>query len=136
MKNMMIFLKAVYDNIPMIIAIAVMIFGIAMKVRRFFKQSKEDQTKQLQEQADKIMSMIRKNLLSMVTDAEKDWGAGTGVIKKSKVWEQLMKNQQLQEFIKLGLIEETAVDQLIEDAVEQLHAIIEKNQKAKEAITQ
>ena len=53
MKNAALILKTIYDNLPMILTIIAIVAGIGIKVRNFLKQSKEDQKKQLQEQADK-----------------------------------------------------------------------------------
>jgi hypothetical protein len=135
MKNAALTLKAIYDNIPMILTIIAIAAGIGIKVRNFLKQSKEDQMKQLQEQADKVVELVKESLLSIVSKAEKEWGSGTGTIKKSWVWEQLQAQQQkLTEYISEGLIDKDMVDDLIEAAVEELNTILKKNQKAAEAV--
>lgn len=135
MKNAALILKAIYDNIPMILTIIAIAAGIGIKVRNFLKQSKEDQMKQLQEQADKVVELVKESLLSIVSKAEKEWGSGTGTIKKSWVWEQLQAQQQkLTEYISKGLIDKDMVDDLIEAAVEELNTILKKNQKAAEAV--
>lgn len=135
MKNEALILKAIYDNIPMILTIIAIAAGIGIKVRNFLKQSKEDQMKQLQEQADKVVELVKESLLSIVSKAEKEWGSGTGTIKKSWVWEQLQAQQQkLTEYISEGLIDKDMVDDLIEAAVEELNTILKKNQKAAEAV--
>lgn len=135
MKNAALILKTIYDNLPMILTIIAIVAGIGIKVRNFLKQSKEDQKKQLQEQADKVVELVKESLLSIVSKAEKEWGSGTGTIKKSWVWEQLQAQQQkLTEYISEGLIDKDMVDDLIEAAVEELNAILKKNQKAAEAV--
>lgn len=135
MKNAALILKAIHDNIPMILTIIAIAAGIGIKVRNFLKQSKEDQMKQLQEQADKVVELVKESLLSIVSKAEKEWGSGTGTIKKSWVWEQLQAQQQkLTEYISEGLIDKDMVDDLIEAAVEELNTILKKNQKAAEAV--
>lgn len=135
MKNAALILKAIYDNIPMILTIIAIAAGIGIKVRNFLKQSKEDQMKQLQEQADKVVELVKESLLSIVSKAEKKWGSGTGTIKKSWVWEQLQAQQQkLTEYISEGLIDKDMVNDLIEAAVEELNTILKKNQKAAEAV--
>lgn len=135
MKNAALILKAIYDNIPMILTIIAIAAGIGIKVRNFLKQSKEDKMKQLQEQADKVVELVKESLLSIVSKAEKEWGSGTGTIKKSWVWEQLQAQQQkLTEYISEGLIDKDMVDDLIEAAVEELNTILKKNQKAAEAV--
>lgn len=135
MKNAALVLKAIYDNVPMILTIIVILVGIGIKVKNFLKQSKEEQKKQLQEQADKVVELVNESLLSIVSKAEKEWGGGTGTIKKSWVWEQLQAQQQkLTEYIAEGLIDRDMIDDLIEMAVEELNEIMEKKQKAADAV--
>lgn len=136
MKNAALILKTIYDNLPMILTIIAIVAGIGIKVRNFLKQSKEDQKKQLQEQADKVVELVEKSLLSIVSKAEKEWGSGTGTIKKSWVWEQIQAQQQkLTEYISAGLISKDIIDDLIETAVDELNELKKKNQKAAEAVT-
>lgn len=136
MKNAALILKTIYDNLPMILTIIAIVAGIGIKVRNFLKQSKEDQKKQLQGQADKVVELVEKSLLSIVSKAEKEWGSGTGTIKKSWVWEQIQAQQQkLTEYISAGLISKDMIDDLIETAVDELNELKKKNQKAAEAVT-
>lgn len=136
MKNAALILKTIYDNLPMILTIIAIVAGIGIKVRNFLKQSKEDQKKQLREQADKVVELVEKSLLSIVSKAEKEWGSGTGTIKKSWVWEQIQAQQQkLTEYISAGLISKDMIDDLIETAVDELNELKKKNQKAAEAVT-
>lgn len=136
MKNAALILKTIYDNLPMILTIIAIVVGIGIKVRNFLKQSKEDQKKQLQEQADKVVELVEKSLLSIVSRSEKEWGSGTGTIKKSWVWEQIQAQQQkLTEYISAGLISKDMIDDLIETAVDELNELKKKNQKAAEAVT-
>lgn len=135
MKNAALILKAIYDNVPMILTIIVILAGIGIKVKNFLKQSKEEQKKQLQEQADKVVELVNESLLSIVSKAEKEWGGGTGTIKKSWAWEQLQVQQQkLTEYIAEGLIDRDMIDDLIEMAVEELNEIMEKKQKAADEV--
>ena len=136
MKNAALILKTIYDNLPMILTIIAIVAGIGIKVRNFLKQSKEDQMKQLQEQADKDVELVEKSLLSIVSKAEKEWGSGTGTIKKSWVWEQIQAQQQkLPAYISAGLISKDMIDDLIETAVDELNELKKKHQKAAEAVT-
>nr|DAP86346.1 MAG TPA: holin [Caudoviricetes sp.] len=135
MKNAALVLKTIYDNVPMILTIIAILAGIGIKVKNFLKQSKEEQKKQLQAQADKVVGLVKESLLSIVSKAEKEWGGGTGIIKKSWVWEQLQTQQQkLTEYISEGLIDKDMIDDLIEMAVEELNEIMEKNQKAADEV--
>lgn len=135
MKNAALALKAIYDNMPMILTIVAILAGIGIKVRNFLKQSKEEQKKQLQAQADKVVGLVNESLLSIVSQAEKEWGSGTGTIKKSWVWERLQAQQKkLTEYMAEGLIDRDMIDDLIEMAVEELNEIMEKKQKAADAV--
>lgn len=130
MKNAALILKTIYDNLPMILTIIAIVAGIGIKVRNFLKQSKEDQKKQLQEQADKVVELVEKSLLSIVSKAEKEWGSGTGTIKKSWVWEQIQAQQQkLTEYISAGLISKDMIDDLIETAVDELNELKRRTRK-------
>ncbi len=136
MKNAALILKTIYDNLPMLLTIIAIAAGIGIKIRNFLKQSKEEQKKQLQAQADKVVELVKESLLSIVSKAEKEWGSGTGTIKKSWVWEQIQAQQQkLTEYISAGLISKDMIDDLIETAVDELNELKKKNQKAAEAVT-
>ena len=114
-------LKVIYDNIPMILAAFVIMSGIVIKIKKFLKQSKAEQLKQLQEQVDNVVELVKESLLSIVSKSEKEWGSGTGTIKKSWVWEQIQAQYQtLTKYIYEGLIDKEIIDDLIEMAVDEL----------------
>lgn len=136
-KNIIAGLKTTYENLPAILTIIAITFGIIMETKKFLKQTKEEQQKQLKEQADKVIQLVKESLLSVVSKAEKEWGSGTGTIKKSWVWEQLQIQQaKLTEFISSGVISKELIDELIETAVDELNDLIKKNQRAAEAVKQ
>lgn len=136
-KNIIAGLKTIYENLPAILTIIAIIFGIIMETKKFLRQTKEEQQKQLKEQADKVIQLVKESLLSVVSKAEKEWGGGTGTIKKSWVWEQLQIQQaKLTEFISSGVISKELIDELIETAVDELNDLIKKNQRAAEAVKQ
>ena len=130
MKNILIALQAIYENLPIILAIIAVIIGIALRVKRFLRMTAEQKKELLQKQADKIVALIRQQLLSLVTKAEIEFGEGTGKIKKSWVWEQLTAQYSaLMEYIKSGLIDRDTIDALIEEAVAELEHLRETNDK-------
>ena len=130
MKNIVEFLQAVYDNLPMILTIIAILSGIFFRVRRFVRLTKEEQKAALQQSADKIVELVKKQLLSIVTQAEKEWGGGTGKIKKSWVWAQITAQfGKLAEYISDGLIDKEVVDALIEEAVSEMEHLRETNNK-------
>ena len=135
MKNFMAFLTAVYNNLPLILTIIAILFGIGVKVRNFLMQSSEEKKAQLKEQADKVVELVKEGLLSLVSKAEKEWGSGTGVIKKAWVWVQLQAQyDKLTDYITSGLIDQKVIDDLIETAVDELNELLKKNDKVVKAV--
>lgn len=135
MKSVLLALKFVYENLPLLMASGAVCFGIVLKVRKFLRMSKEQKVEQLKAQAEKIVELVKKQLLSIVSKAEKEWGGGTGSIKKSWVWEQLIAQYgKLMEFIETGFIDKQLIDDLIEAAVDELNAQKEKNGKIAAAV--
>ena len=135
MKNMIAALQCVYDNLPMVLTMIAIAAGIGIKVKNFLKQSEEEKKKQLEEQAEKVVELVKKELISLVSKAEKQWGGGTGTIKKSWVWEQIQAQQQkITEYIADGLIDEKMIDDLIETAVDELNKMLQSNKAAADAV--
>lgn len=135
MKNFLVALQAIYENLPMILTIIAVIIGIGIRVKRFLRMSAEQKKALLKEQADKIVELIRQQMLSLVTKAEKEWGGGTGKVKKSWVWEQLAQQySMLMKYIESGLIDRAVIDKLIEDAVAELEHLRETNANVAAAV--
>lgn len=135
MTNVLKVLQFIYDNLPMLLAIGAVSIGIAMKIKQFMKLSKEEKKAQLKAQGEQIVALLKKQLLAVVTKAEKEWGGGTGTIKKAWVWEQLtIQYNRLMEFIESGIIDKELVDDLIETAVDELNEQLRKNTKVAEAV--
>lgn len=135
MKNFITVLGVIYDNLPLILTIAAILFGIGVKIKNFLSQSAEEKKKQLKEQADKVVELVREGLLSLVSKAEKEWGSGTGVIKKAWVWEQIQAQyDKLMDFIASGVISQETIDDLIETAVDELNELLKKNDKVVKAV--
>lgn len=128
-------LQFIYDNLPMLLAIGAVSIGIAVKIKQFMKLSKEEKEAQLKAQGEQIVELLKKQLLAVVTKAEKEWGGGTGTIKKAWVWEQLtIQYNRLMEFIESGIIDKELVDDLIETAVDELNEQLTKNTKVAAAV--
>lgn len=129
MNNLLKVLQAIYENLPIIFAIIAVIIGIYFHVKRFMRLTAEQKKALLQEQADAVVDLIKQQLLSLVTKAEKEWGGGTGKVKKSWVWEQLASQfSLLMEYIESGLIDRAVIDALIEEAVAELQHLRETNE--------
>lgn len=137
MTNVLKVLQFIYDNLPMLLAIGAVSIGIAVKIKQFMKLSKEEKEAQLKAQGEQIVALLKKQLLAVVTKAEKEWGGGTGTIKKAWVWEQLtIQYNRLMEFIEGGIIDKELVDDLIEAAVDELNEQLTKNTKVAAAVGQ
>lgn len=135
MTNVLKVLQFIYDNLPMLLAIGAVSIGIAVKIKQFMKLSKEEKEAQLKAQGEQIVELLKKQLLAVVTKAEKEWGGGTGTIKKAWVWEQLtIQYNRLMEFIESGIIDKELVDDLIEAAVDELNEQLTKNTKVAAAV--
>lgn len=136
MKGILNTLNMVYENLPMLLAIGAVGAGIALRIRRFLRMAKEEKAALLKEQSEKIVELVKAQLLALVSKAESKWGGGTGKIKKSEVWEQLLAQcGKVADYIELGLIDKQLVDELIDEAVEGMQHIIDTNKAAAAAIT-
>lgn len=137
MTNVLKVLQFIYENLPMLLTIGAVSIGIVVKIKQFMKLSKEEKEAQLKAQGEQIVALLKKQLLAVVTKAEKEWGGGTGTIKKAWVWEQLtIQYNRLMEFIEGGIIDKELVDDLIEDAVDELNEQLTKNTKVAAAVGQ
>lgn len=129
MTNLLKMLQAGYENLPIIFAIIAVSVGIYFRIRRFLRLTAEQKKAMLREQANKVVELIKQQLLSLVTKAEKEWGGGTGKVKKSWVWEQLAAQfSGLMEYIESGAIDRDTIDALIEEAVADLQHLRETNE--------
>lgn len=121
-------ISALCEAVPVIVALVALVAGVAARVKSFMALDAERKKEVFQEQADKVVDLIKSQLLSIVTKAEKEWGGGTGKIKKSWVWEQLAAQYtSLIQYVETGYISQTMIDALIEDAVSELEHLRETN---------
>ena len=131
MNSILMTLKWIYENLPLLLAIGATGIGIGLRIRKFIRMSKEEKEQMLKEQSEKIVELVQKQLLSMVSSAEEKWGDGTGVIKNSEVWEMLLKQYgKVADYIEMGLIDKQLIDDLIDEAVEKMQHIIDTNKAA------
>lgn len=136
MKGVLNALNAVYENLPMLLAIGAVGAGILLRIRRFMRMEKEEKAALLKGQSEKVVELVKAQLLALVSKAESKWGGGTGKIKKSEVWEQLLAQYgKVADYIELGLIDKQLVDDLMDEAVEGMQHIIDTNRAAAVAIT-
>ena len=85
MKGIINIANFISDNYITILALILIIVGIVVKVKKFFSQDREAQKEQLKDSVNNVLEYIKVVLNDLVVKAEKIYGPGTGVIKKSYV---------------------------------------------------
>lgn len=108
------------DNWTLLTAIAAGVFGICVKVKRWLKKSKVERQKA-------AIEAVRLSMLDLVTNAEKEFGTGAGVIKRSQVLNKIF--EQYPVLAEALNIEDTTsmLDEMIEDALDDLREMLENN---------
>lgn len=117
MESIKRLLQFLNDNWSAIIVILSLIFSIAYKVKSFLEMSKE-----AKKQA--AWDGIKKIILSLVANAETNWGASTGEIKKSEVIQEIYKLYPQLKDIDDQTSVERGIDAMIEKALWQMKEII------------
>ena len=122
MKGIINIANFISDNYVTILALILIIVGIVVKVKKFFSQDREAQKEQLKDSVNNVLEYIKVVLNDLVVKAEKIYGPGTGVIKKSYVYRELIKIvPSLEEYIIDGDITIKVIGDLIDDAVDALN---------------
>lgn len=108
------FVKMVIENWMYFFCLIVLVTLAVYALLTFLKLTPKQQMKKLQVA-----------LLYMVTEAEKEMGSETGRVKRSMVWEWLVKRFPV---ITLFLTEEK-YDELLEQALAEFRKLLESNEK-------
>ena len=128
MKSILAIGKFINDNYLTIIAMIMIIVGIVVKVKKFINQDREAQKEQLKDSIDNVLAFIKVILNDLVTKAEKTYGSGTGAIKKSFVYKELLRLiPSLEEYIIDGDITIEIIGDLIDEAVDELNKSAKRN---------
>ena len=128
MKGIINIANFISDNYITILALILIIVGIVVKVKKFFSQDREAQKEQLKDSVNNVLEYIKVVLNDLVVKAEKIYGPGTGVIKKSYVYRELIQIvSSLEEYIIDGDITIKVIGDLIYDAVDTLNKSAKKN---------
>ena len=128
MKGLLQIATFVNDNYVLLIAILMVILGIVFKVKKFISQDREAQKEQLKDSVDNMLEYVKSILKNLVTDAENAYGPGTGPIKKSYVYKELIKLfPSLEDYIIDGDIASEVIGELIDEAVDTLNKSAKKN---------
>ena len=128
MKSILAIGKFINDNYLTIIAMIMIIVGIVVKVKKFINQDREAQKEQLKDSIDNVLAFIKVILNDLVTKAEKTYGSGTGAIKKSFVYKELLRLiPSLEGYIIDGDITIEIIGDLIDEAVDELNKSAKRN---------
>ena len=115
------FIRFLAENWTFIVIIISIIIKAIISVSDFLKKSKE-------ERKAAAWSELARIALSLVSDAESEWGSKTGEIKKSEVIKKI--------YDKLPAVSEIAneaetseqIDKIIDDALEQMREILKNKE--------
>ena len=128
MKSILAIGKFINDNYLTIIAMIMIIVGIVVQVKQFINQDREAQKEQLKDSIDNVLAFIKVILNDLVTKAEKTYGSGTGAIKKSFVYKELLRLiPSLEGYIIDGDITIEIIGDLIDEAVDELNKSAKRN---------
>lgn len=133
MKTSVQIAQFISDNYMSIILIAVIAIGIVVKVKKFLNQSAEVKKQQLKDEVTNITNYIKACLKDLVTKAEQKYGDGTGEIKRSEVYRELLRLiPSLENYIIDGDITTAIIGNLIDEAVDYMNRLSDSNPKIAE----
>ena len=114
-------LEFINQNWTLIVAICAALFGVYLKIKAFFSQSKENQVRA-------AIEAVRLSLLSWVTEAELAYGGGTGAIKRSQVLKKIFEAYPILTQV-LDPVELTAkLDKMIDDSLVDMRKLLENSE--------
>lgn len=128
MKSALAVLNFVRDNYIVILAIIATGVGVYLRVREFLKKDADEQKKILESQADNLTAAINSALLALVTTAEKKYGSGTGILKQSDVYNEVIKAfPSVIEYMESGIITADYIKKCIDRSVDEFNRLREQN---------
>jgi hypothetical protein len=127
MESIKIFVEFVSTNWTFIITLLSCLYLGYIKIKKWNSLSEE-------EKIDATLKILREQMLSYVSEAEKEFGAGTGKLKRSEVIKKIYKDfPYLNKVINQDKLIET-LDSYIDDSLVELKKLLESNEKFKEII--
>lgn len=122
MKSLVNFLQWLNDNWSAIIVIIGLIVALGMKIKSYLKLSN-------QEKIEIAYHVIKQRILTYVSDAEKDYEKykKAGSIKRAEVIDKIYKEYPILNKVADQATVTAKLDELIDDALVDLRAVIEKN---------
>lgn len=136
MKSAMAVVNFISENYLVIIAFLAVGAGAVIKIKKFMNKSAVEQKEILKGQADNLTKAIKAGLLSMVTIAEKKFGAKTGQVKQSDVYNEVIKAfPKLTEYIENGIIDADFIKSCIDESVDAFNELRKKNSNLESIVT-
>lgn len=122
MKSLVNFLQWLNDNWSVIIVVIGLIVALVMKIKSYLKLSN-------QEKIEIAYHAIKQRILTYVSDAEKEYEKykKAGSIKRAEVIDKIYKEYPILNKVADQTAVTTKLDELIDDALVDLRAVIEKN---------
>lgn len=122
MKSLVNFLQWLNNNWSAIIVIIGLIVALGMKIKSYLKLSN-------QEKIEIAYHAIKQRILTYVSDAEKDYEKykKAGSIKRAEVIDKIYKEYPILNKVADQATVTAKLDELIDDALVDLRAVIEKN---------
>ena len=126
-KSIEIFLNFILENWTFITTLLACLYLGYVKIKKWNALSQE-------EKIDATLKILREQMLSYVSEAEKEFGAGTGKLKRSEVIKKIYKDfPHLNKVINQDELIKT-LDEYIDDSLVELKKLLESNEKFKEII--
>ena len=122
MKSLVNFLQWLNDNWSAIIVFIGLIVALVMKIKSYLKVSN-------QEKIEIAYHAIKQRILTYVSDAEKEYEKykKAGSIKRAEVIDKIYKEYPILNKVADQTAVTTKLDELIDDALVDLRAVIENN---------
>lgn len=127
MESIKIFLNFIINNWTFIVTLLACAYLGYVKLKKWNSLKEE-------EKIDIALKILREQMLSYVTKAEKEFGSGTGSIKRSEVIKEIYKDYPILNKVidQFSLI--ITLDNYINESLVELRKLLEDNQKFKELI--
>lgn len=127
MESIKIFINFIINNWTFIITLLACLYLGYIKLKKWNALNE-------QEKIDVALKILREQMLAYVTKAEKEFGSGTGSIKRSEVIKEIYKDYPILNKVvdQFSLI--ITLDNYINESLVELRKLLEDNQKFKELI--
>lgn len=122
MESLTKLLKFINDNWTFIITLIGLGIAIYTKIKNYIKLSKE-------EKINIALEQIRKSMLDLVVEAEREYGEKTGALKRSKVLKEIYNSYPvLKDYIKQEDLEKK-LDDIIDVSLDKMKDMLSNNEE-------